>query len=288
MDLEEARKALAKPVAFPWKRVAFLGVAGLLLVAGIALRAGLFSAAPEVEQQAPVAVAAPPPEAAPPAVDAAESVPKTESIPKTESVPNTESVPEAAALPEPPPPAPETAPAPQPPAPAASVEQTEPAEPLGEAVGQADEAEHPDAGMILIARQPVAMLASPSADAKAMYGFPAGRPFRVIGREGNFTKIKDMRSGATGWIDTAALAPPPPRAPSVSAPSQTRPVGRTTATPGSPSAEPKPKATAKKSGGQVTAGSEPAAAPSQAQNPNRPGALFGRGGFFGGIFGGGN
>ena len=44
-----------------------------------------------------------------------------------------------------------------------------------------------------------------------MYGFPAGRPFRVIGREAGFVQIQDLKSSASGWIDEAALAPPPRR-----------------------------------------------------------------------------
>src|SRR5262245_19519689 len=69
--------------------------------------------------------------------------------------------------------------------------------------------------MILVSRQPVAVLASPSSSAPALYGFPAGRPFRVIGRDGGFAHIQDLRSSASGWIDEAALALPP-RMPAVS------------------------------------------------------------------------
>jgi hypothetical protein len=117
-----------------------------------------------------------------------------------------------------------------------------------------------------------------------MYGFPAGRPFRVIGREGGFVQIKDLKSTASGWIDEAALAAPPPSAPSVAAPPQSKPgaVGRKPAT---VSADPKPKAA--KKGAPATADSEPAAKPDPVQ-ARRPPVLFGRGGFFGGVFGGGN
>jgi hypothetical protein len=116
-----------------------------------------------------------------------------------------------------------------------------------------------------------------------MYGFPAGRPFRVIGRDGGFAQIQDLKSGASGWIDEAALAPPP-RAPAVSTPSQPKPaaVSRKSA---KPSTDPKPKATKKDS--QVTADSEAATEPDPVQTHRRPG-LFGRGGLFGGIFGNGN
>jgi hypothetical protein len=157
--------------------------------------------------------------------------------------------------------------------------------PDGDAVGQADQADFPGAGMILVARKPVQVLASPSASAPAMYGFPAGRPFRVIGREGGFVQIKDLRSSASGWIEETALAAPPPSAPSVAAPSPAKP-GAVTRKPATAAADPKPK-TAKKNA-PVTADSEPAAEPVPEAEARRPPVLFGKGGFFGGIFGGGN
>jgi hypothetical protein len=125
------------------------------------------------------------------------------------------------------------------------------------------------------------MLASPSSSAPTLYGFPAGRPFRVIGHSGGFAQIKDLRSGASGWIDEAALAPTP-GSPAVSAPSQSKPVAvnRQSA---APSAVPTSKPTKKDN--QVTAGSEEASEP--VQTPRRPG-LFGGGGLFGGIFRNGN
>ena len=63
--------------------------------------------------------------------------------------------------------------------------------------------------MILVSRQPISVLASPSSSAPSTYGFPAGRSFRVIGHEGGFAPIQDVKSGASGWIDEAALTPPP-------------------------------------------------------------------------------
>ncbi len=262
MDLEVARKALSKRGAFSSKRMAFLAVAGLCLVAGILLRAGQYFGEPKVEQNAPVEVAAPPPPAA-----ATSAVPETPPPAAATS-----------AVPQIPPPAQETATAPN-----AQTEQT------GAAVEQAGETgeqpELPASGTILVSRQPVAVLASPSASAPALYGFPAGRPFRVIGRDGGFAHIQDLRSSASGWIDEAALAlPPSPRVPAASAPSQPKPsaVGRK---PASPSAGPKPKATKKDS--QVTADSEPAAEEEPVETRKRPG-IFGRGGLFGGIFSNGN
>jgi hypothetical protein len=113
-----------------------------------------------------------------------------------------------------------------------------------------------------------------------MYGFPAGRPFRVIGREGGFVQIKDLRSSASGWIDETALAAPPSSAPSVAAPSQSKPgaIGRK---PAPATADLKPKAA--KKGAPANADSDPAAKPDA--EARRPPVLFGRGGFFGGIFG---
>ena len=180
-----------------------------------------------------------------------------------------------------------------PPAQNAVTAPTEQAEPTGEAVGEpapageADEhaeSELPGSGIILVAKQPVEVRASPSSSAPALYGFPAGRPFRVIGREGGFAHIQDLKSSASGWIDEAALARPPrdpagsAPAPAASAPAQPKPfsVGRK---PTNPSAGPQPT----RRDSAVKAGSEATAKPDR----NRPG-LFGRGGLFGGIFGNGN
>jgi hypothetical protein len=126
------------------------------------------------------------------------------------------------------------------------------------------------AGMILVSRQPVAVLASPSASAPAMYGFPAGRQFRVIGRDGGFAHIQDLKSSASGWIEEAALAPPP-RVP----PLQPSAVSRN---PANPTADLKPNAT--KNDHTGTANPEGTTQPDR-----RPPGLFGRGGVFGGIFG---
>ena len=249
MDLEVARKALSKRSAFSPKHVAFFVVAGLCLVAGILIRSGQYFGQPEVEENAPVTIAAPRPSAVTvtPAVEATESIPE-----------------------------------PTPPAHDAAIAPTENVEPTGEALEQADEAvehaeqpEPPGSGMILVSKQPIGLLASPSSSASTMYGFPAGRPFRVIGRDGGFAHIQDLKSGASGWIDEAALAPPP-SAPAVSAPSQPKPPA-VSRKPSNPSAGPKPKATKNDSG--VTADSEAATQPDR----RRPG-LFGRGGVFGGIF----
>jgi len=261
MDLDEARRALSKRGAFSSKRVAFFVVAGLCLAAGIVLHAGQYFSQPS-EQNAPVAVAARPPPAA------------TSAIPQTPPpTAATSAVPEATPL------AQETATAPN-----AQAEQTgEAVEQFGETVEPAEQPEPQGSGMILVSRQPVAVLASPSSSAPALYGFPAGRPFRVIGRDGGFAHIQDLRSSASGWIDEAALALPP-RRPAVSAPSQPRP-SAVSRKPANPSADPKPKASRKDS--RITADSEAATQEDPVQTRKRPG-LFGRGGVFGGIFRNGN
>jgi hypothetical protein len=66
------------------------------------------------------------------------------------------------------------------------------------------------AGTILVTKRPVEVLAGPSSSASVLYGFPAGRPFRLIGRDAGFAQIQDLKSSATGWIDESALAQPSP------------------------------------------------------------------------------
>ena len=72
-------------------------------------------------------------------------------------------------------------------------------EPTGEAVE--------GSGTILVARKPIGMLSSPSSSAPVLYGFPPGRPFRLLDRDGGFAHIQDLKSSASGWVDEAALAP---------------------------------------------------------------------------------
>jgi hypothetical protein len=260
MDLEVARKSLSKRSTFSSKRVVFFVVAGLCLVMGLLLRSGQYFGQPEVEQNGPVTVAAVPPAAVAtiPAVETTESVAKTPS------------------------PAQEPASAPNEPA-EQTGEVVKQAEQTDETVEHAEQPESPGSEMILVSRQPIAMLASPSSSASTTYGFPAGRPFRLIGRDGGFAQIQDLKSGASGWIDEAALAPPP-RVPAVSAPFRPKPVALSGKS-ANPSANPKPKATKKDI--QITADSEAATEPDPVQAHKRPG-LFGQGGLFGGIFGNGN
>lgn len=273
MDLKVPWKALSKQDtpsskwgAFSAKQIAFFAVVGLTLVVGIVLRFGHFFGQPEAEQNAPLTAAAPPPAAAVPMPPAAAPTPPAET---TESQVKTPS------------PAQETA------TPNEQAEQTGKAadqtEQANETVGDAGQSESAGPGPILVSKQPIAMLASPSSSAPTLYGFPAGRPFRVIGHNGGFAQIKDLRSGATGWINEAALAPAPgsPAVSSPSQPPQSKPVA-VSRQPAGPSAVATSKATKKDS--QVTAGSEDS---TDRVAPRRPG-LFGRGGLFGGIFGGGN
>ncbi len=272
MDLEAARKALTKRSTFSSKHLVFFGVVGLCLVAGVLLRLGLVPQS-EVEQNAPVTDTPSPPATPTPAVEATKSA----SPPAVE-----QNAPIAAAAPPPATATPaveETEATPQSslPAQSAVTAPTEQVEPTDNAVGEsvpAGEADQnaepglPGSGMILVARRPVEVLASPSSSAPALYGFPAGRPFRVIGHQGGFAHIQDLRSSASGWIDEAALAQPPP-APTASAPAQSG----TLSTDGESTQE------------DITA----TANTQRATQPNRrrPG-LFGRGGLFGGIFGNGN
>ena len=63
-------------------------------------------------------------------------------------------------------------------------------------------------GTILTTNRSVEVRAGPSASASVLYGFPARRPFRLIGREAGFAHIQDLPSNATGWIDETAVGQP--------------------------------------------------------------------------------
>jgi hypothetical protein len=266
MDLEAARKALSKRSRFSPKHVAFFGVVGVCLVAGVLLRLGLVS---QVEQNGPVAVTPSPPPVAMPAVQATKSMPQPEVEQKTPAAPTPSPAPATTT------PAGEetgTVPRSSIPPQQAMTAPNEQADLIGETVS---EPELPDSGIVLVARQPVEVRASPSASAPTLYGFPAGRPFRVIGREGGFAHIQDLKSSASGWIDEATLALPP-RAPTTSAPVQPSAFS-TDGKPNRPSGGPRPRATQKD--GAVTADTEAATQPDRKRS-----GLFGRGGLFGGIF----
>lgn len=64
-----------------------------------------------------------------------------------------------------------------------------------------------EAAKTRLAATPSVVRAGPSKTASMLYGFPAGRPVRVIAHEGDFVAVQDVRSGAGGWIDAAALEP---------------------------------------------------------------------------------
>src|SRR5215831_1259406 len=121
-------------------------------------------------------------------------------------------------------------------------------EPTGEAVE--------GSGMVLVARKPIGMLSSPSSSAPVLYGFPPGRPFRLLGRDGGFAHIQDLKSSASGWVDEAVLAP-----------SAGVPVDSTTPQPEPYSASPTPP--------DLSAG----------PTPKTSRGLFGGGGLLRGIFG---
>ncbi len=62
------------------------------------------------------------------------------------------------------------------------------------------------AAEIVVSAKPTAVRAGPSEAAPMLYGFPAGRELREIGRDGDFVHVADVESGAHGWIEKTALA----------------------------------------------------------------------------------
>lgn len=186
-----------------------------------------------------------------------------------------------------------TMPSPLPSATAEPAEEATGALPAAEPVPQEVQAPPPKpiegAGKILISKRPIEMLAAPSSTASAMYGFPAGRPFRLIDREAGYARIQDLKSGASGWIDEAALEPA--RMPAASAPATPKPTARA-----HPKAAPTPKATAAKPKATAAKPSAPkkataeaeTAEPDPAQPPKRGGLFGGKGpiaGILQGAFG---
>jgi hypothetical protein len=251
MDLGPTQKPPVNIGGLSSKQLMFLGIAGVILVVGVVLR-NVFSGEPDGKETAPVAVEAAPSVPAEPMADTAPVV-KT----NTERLPATPPATQEAATPPSPP-----------------VEQSTDA---AQQTGEAAEPSLPGEDMILVARRPVELLASPSADASVMFGFPAGRPFRVIGEEGGFVQIRDEKSSASGWIDKSALAAPPPRVPVVTTRSRPKPDagGRK---PDAGGRESSPKRNARQTNTSIADGPESTVKP-----PKRPG-LFGGDGLFGGIF----
>jgi hypothetical protein len=113
------------------------------------------------------------------------------------------------------------------------------------------------AGPIVVSKRPVKVLAGPSFSSFVLYGFPAGRPFRLIGHEAGFAHIQDLKSSATGWIESAAVADTPADAPRQN-----------------PTAVAAPQQNSAQQPGSETNGSTP--------SNDRRGPL---GGFLGGLFG---
>ena len=62
------------------------------------------------------------------------------------------------------------------------------------------------AAEIVMPAKPTAVRAGPSESAPMLYGFPAGRELREIGRDGDFVQVADVESGAQGWVARSALA----------------------------------------------------------------------------------
>src|SRR5262249_37259800 len=162
MDLRIPWKVLSKEdassstrSAFSSKRIAFLVIAGLALIAGIVLRSSHYFTQSEVEQNAPVEAAPSPP----PATNT-ESFPQPTSPPSgpaTSPVGPTDSVSQSPA------PVQELATGPN--------EQKEPIKEPGQAEEAVEHSEQPDpagSGMILVSRQPIGLLASPSPSASVL------------------------------------------------------------------------------------------------------------------------
>jgi hypothetical protein len=136
--------------------------------------------------------------------------------------------------------------------------QQNPTSPITQTTGPTEPTEPTGSGMILVSKRPVTVLAGPSSSASVLYGFPAGRSFRLTGRKAGFAQIQDLKSSATGWIEETALA-------------------QSSLVPATSASEPKPAPSDQTA---TTASAEP-----------KPPGIFGRGGqgvlsgFLGGVFG---
>lgn len=135
----------------------------------------------------------------------------------------------------------------------------------------------PLAGRVLVSKQPVQVLSSPSPSASPLYSLPMGRPFRAVAKQGNYLRIQDVNSGAGGWIEQAALAPAPAQTraaePSRAAPADSGASAPSRTTTTTPSQPPKQSTTST------------AAAPKKEQPQRRSGGLFGGNGPLKGLFG---
>lgn len=79
-------------------------------------------------------------------------------------------------------------------------------EPANDAIQQAEPTGSGEAIVIQVTARPSPVFSGPSSSAIILYGFPAGRPLRVISHDAGFAQIEDLKSGARGWIDDRALA----------------------------------------------------------------------------------
>jgi len=138
----------------------------------------------------------------------------------------------------------------------------------------------PLAGKVLVSKQPVQVLSSPSPSASALYSLPMGRPFRAVATQGNYLRIQDVNSGAGGWIEKAALAPAPAQKRAVEATPAAPPARTTASTPRrtAPAKPPKQTSSSSSSGSSSTA-----SAPKP--EPKRRGGLFSGNGPLKGLFG---
>jgi hypothetical protein len=148
--------------------------------------------------------------------------------------------------------------------------------PPADAVALPSEPPDDGKGEILLTTRLSSIYGSPSASAPVLYAFPAGRRLRVIGREGGFARIKDLQSGATGWVDERILAPgtaaPASTPTALSTPSSAEPEAGSAATPRAAPRPPAPQRAATQPGrptaNQRTVG-QPPLAESGAQAPKQ-------------------
>ncbi|ODS00529.1 hypothetical protein AUC68_14810 [Methyloceanibacter methanicus] len=140
----------------------------------------------------------------------------------------------------------------------------------------------PLAGKVLVSKQPVQVLSSPSPSASPLYSLPMGRPFRAVAKQGNYLRIQDVNSGAGGWIEEAALAPAPAQTRAVEAtPDAPPPAQSTASTPRRTAPATPPKQTSSSSSGSSRS---TASAPKQ-ETKRRSGGLFSGNGPLKGLFG---
>lgn len=52
------------------------------------------------------------------------------------------------------------------------------------------------------------MRSAPEAEAPMLFGFPVGRKLNVVEEKGDWAKVEDAESGATGWMAASQLAEP--------------------------------------------------------------------------------